>query len=48
MPVIIGATGIVSKGLKNQERMPGKHSIDSVQKRGLLGASHIVQEGDTV
>jgi hypothetical protein len=33
IPVITGATGIVSKGLKKYvETIPGKHSIDSLQK----------------
>jgi hypothetical protein len=33
IPVIIGATGIVTKGLKKYlETIPGKHSIDSLQK----------------
>jgi hypothetical protein len=33
MPVIIGATGIVNKGLKkNLETITGKHSIDYLQK----------------
>jgi hypothetical protein len=32
--VIIGATGIVTKGLKKYlETIPGKHSIDSLQKK---------------
>jgi hypothetical protein len=33
IPVIIGATGIVSKSLqKYLETIPGQHSIDSLQK----------------
>jgi hypothetical protein len=33
IPVITGATGIVTKGLKKHlETIPGKHSIDSLQK----------------
>jgi hypothetical protein len=33
IPVIIGATGIVSKSSqKYLERIPGQHSIDSLQK----------------
>jgi hypothetical protein len=37
-PVIIGATGKVTKSLKkNLEAIPGKHSIDSLQKRAILG-----------
>jgi hypothetical protein len=32
--VIIGATGIVTRGLKKYlETIPGKHSIDSLQKQ---------------
>jgi hypothetical protein len=43
--VIIGATGIVTKRLrKNLESIPGKHSIDSLQKAAILGTSHIIQE----
>jgi hypothetical protein len=34
IPVIIGATGIVTRGLKEYlETIPGKHSIDSLQKK---------------
>jgi hypothetical protein len=34
IPVITGATGIVTRGLKkNLETIPGKHSIYSLQKR---------------
>jgi len=37
IPVIIGATGIVTKGLrKNMEVIPGKHSGDSLQKTAIL------------
>jgi hypothetical protein len=33
IPVIIGATGIITKGLKKYlETIPGKHSVDSLQK----------------
>jgi hypothetical protein len=38
IPVIIGATGIVSKSLqKYLETIPGQHSIDSLQKTAILG-----------
>jgi hypothetical protein len=41
--VISGATRIVTKGLKeNLEAIPGKHSIDSLQKTGILGTSQII------
>jgi hypothetical protein len=34
IPIIIGATGIVNKGLQNYlETIPGQHSIDSLQKK---------------
>ena len=45
VPVIIGATGIVTRSLKkNLETIPGKHSIDSLQKTAVLGTSHIIRE----
>ena len=37
IPVIIGATGIVTRSLrKNLEAVPGKHSIDLLQKQLYL------------
>jgi len=43
IPVIIGATGIVTRNLrKNLEAVPGKHLIDSLQKTAILGISHIM------
>ena len=45
LPVIIGATGIVTRNLKkNLETVPGKHSIDSLQKTAILGTSHIIRK----
>jgi hypothetical protein len=45
VPVIIGATGIVTKELKKYlERISGKHSIDSPQKTAVLGTSHIIRK----
>ena len=45
IPVIIGATGIVTRSLKkNSEAVPGKHSIDSLQKTAILGTSHIIRQ----
>jgi hypothetical protein len=45
IPVIIGATGIVTRSLrKNLEPVPGKHSIDSLQKTAILGTSHIIRK----
>jgi hypothetical protein len=37
--------GIETKGLKNYlETIPGKHSIDSLQKTAALGTSHIIRK----
>ena len=45
IPVIIGASGIVTRSLrKNLETVPGKHSIDSLQKTAVLGTSHIIRK----
>ena len=45
IPVIIGATGIVTRSFrKNLEAVPGKHSIDSLQKTAILGTSHIIRK----
>jgi hypothetical protein len=45
IPVIIGATGIVSRSLqKYVETIPGQHSIDSLQKTAILGTSHIIRK----
>ena len=45
IPVIIGATGIVARSSrKNLEAVPGKHSIDSLQKTAILGTSHIIRK----
>ena len=45
IPVIIGATGIVTRNLrKNLEVVPGKHSIDSLQNTAILGASHVIRK----
>ena len=45
IPAISGATGIVTKGLKNNlEAITGKHSIGSLQKTAILGTSHIMRK----
>jgi len=45
VPVIIGATGIVTRSFKkNFETIPGKHSIDSLQKTAILGTSCIIRK----
>ena len=43
IPVITGANGIETKVLtKNLGAMPGKQSIDSLQKTAILGTLHTV------
>jgi hypothetical protein len=45
IPVIIGATGIVTRSLReNLEVVRGKHSIDSLQKTAILGTAHIIRK----
>jgi hypothetical protein len=44
IPVINGATGIVSKSSKNIETVPRKLPIDPLQKAALLGTSRIIRE----
>jgi hypothetical protein len=45
VPVIIGATGIVTRSLKKKlETIPGKHSIDSLQNTAILGTSHRIRK----
>jgi hypothetical protein len=45
IPVIIGATGIVTRSLrKNLGAVPGKHSIVSLQKTAIVGTSHIIRK----
>jgi hypothetical protein len=45
IPVVIGATGIVTEGLKKYlETIPGKQSVDSLQNTAVLGTSHIIRK----
>jgi hypothetical protein len=45
IPILIGATGIVTKGLKkNLDAISGKHSINFLQKTAILGISQIIRE----
>jgi hypothetical protein len=45
IPVTIGATRIVTRSLrKHLEDIPGKHSIDLLQKTAIRGTSHIIRE----
>ena len=45
-PVIIWATGIISKSLRQYlSNIPGKHGIKELQKAAILGTVHILREG---
>ena len=45
VPVIIGATGIVTRSLrKNLEAVQRRHSIDSLKKTAILWTSHIIRK----
>ena len=45
IPVIMGVTGIVTRSLRKYlETVPGKHSIDSLQKTAIIGTSHIIRK----
>ena len=45
IPVIIGATAIVTRSLKkNLQAIPGTHPIDSLQKLAILGTSCILRK----
>ena len=45
LPIIIEVTGKITRSLrKNLEAVPGKHSIDSLQKTVILGTSHIIRK----
>jgi len=45
IPVIIGATGTISKSLRQYLRnKPGKHEIKELIKTAILGTAHILQK----
>jgi hypothetical protein len=45
IPAIIRAAETVTRSLrKNLEAVPGRHSIDSLQKTAILGTSHIIRK----
>jgi hypothetical protein len=44
-PVIIGATGIISKFFRKYlSSVPGKHDIKKLQKTAILGTAHTLRE----
>ena len=45
IPIITGATGIVSKSLTQYlSNVPGKHEIKELQKTTILGTAHILRK----
>jgi hypothetical protein len=44
IPIIIGAIGTVTGLRENLEDVPGKHSIDTLEKTVALGISHIMSK----
>jgi len=44
IPVIIGATGTISKSFRKYVRnIPGKHEVKEPQKTAILGTAHILR-----
>ena len=45
VPVVIGATGIVSKSFsKHVSNIPGHHDVKELQKTAILGTAHILRK----
>ena len=45
IPVIIGATGTISKSFrKYMSYIPGKHEVKELQRTAILGAAHILRK----
>ena len=45
IPVIIGATGTISKSFRKYVRnIPGKHEVKELQKTAILGTAHILRK----
>ena len=45
IPVIIGATGIISKSFRKYVRnIPGNHEVRELQKTAILGTAHILRK----
>ena len=45
IPVIIGATGTISKSFRNYlGNIPGKHEVKELQKTAILGTAHILRK----
>ena len=45
IPVIIGATGTISKSFRKYvSNIPGKHEVEELQKTSILGTAHILRK----
>jgi len=45
IPVIIGATGTISKSFRKYvSNIPGKHEVTELQKTAILGTAHILRK----
>ena len=45
MPVIIGATGTISKSFRKYvSNIPGNHEVKELQKTDILGTAHILRK----
>ena len=45
IPVIIGATGTISKSLRKYvSNIPGKYEVKEPQKTAILGTSHVLRK----
>jgi len=45
IPVIIGATGTISKSFRKYvSNIPGKHEVKELQKKAILGIAHILRK----
>ena len=45
IPIIIGATGIVEKGIQRYlQKIPGKHNPYNLQRSAILGTAHILRK----
>ena len=45
IPVIIGATGTISKSFRKYvSNIPGKHEVKELQKTATLGTAHILRK----
>ena len=45
IPIIIGATGIVEKGIQSYlQKIPGKHNLYNLETSAILGNAHILRK----